>query len=75
MSAKIKVEEKHIEVPPEVLEIHLPSELVERMDEVVEFLDFGSKEDLIRCAIRRYVDRYLMIAKRTVTIREKPITG
>jgi metal-responsive CopG/Arc/MetJ family transcriptional regulator len=62
MSTKIKVDEKRIEVQPETLEIHLTPELVERMDDVVELLDLDSKEDLVRCAIRRYVDRYVIIA-------------
>jgi len=59
----------------EKLEVSLAPELVERMDEVVELLDLGSREELVRYAVRRYVDRYLMIAKRTVRTREKPITG
>ena len=42
----------------ERLEIQLTSELVERMDDVVELLDLGSREELVRCAIRRYVDMY-----------------
>jgi len=58
MSIERKVEEKRIEVKPETLEIYLAPELVERMDEVVELLDLGSREELVRCAIRRYVDRY-----------------
>lgn len=59
----------------ETLEIHLTPELVERMDDIVDLLDLGSKEELALCAIRRYVDRYFIIAKRTVRTREKPITG
>jgi len=51
----------------EKLEITLTPELVERMDDVVELLDLGSREELVQCAIRRYVDRYFIIAKRTVT--------
>lgn len=51
----------------EKLEIHLTPELVERMDDVVELLDLGSREELVRCAIRRYVDRYFIISKSTVT--------
>ena len=49
----------------EKLEIHLTPELVERMDEVVEFLDLGSREGLVRCAIRRYMDQYFIISKST----------
>ena len=62
MSTKIKVDEKRIEVQPETLEIHLTPELVKRMDDVVDLLDLDSKEELVRCAIRRYVDRYVIIA-------------
>ena len=51
----------------EKLEIHLTPELVERMDVVVELLDLGSREELVRCAIRRYVDQYFIISKSTVT--------
>ena len=50
----------------ERLEIHLAPELAERMDEVVELLGIGSREELALSAIRRYVDRYFIIAKRTV---------
>jgi len=49
------------------LEINLTPELVERMDVIVELLDLGSKEELIRCAIRRYVDRYFIIPKKIVS--------
>lgn len=42
----------------EKLEILLTPELVERIDAVVELLDLGSREELVRCAIRRYVDGY-----------------
>jgi len=48
----------------EKLEIPLTPELVERMDVVVELLDLGSREELVRCAIRRYVDRYPPLAKK-----------
>ena len=52
MSTKIKVDEKRIEVQPETLEIHLTSELVKRMDEVVNILSLDSKEDLVHCTIQ-----------------------
>ena len=51
----------------EKLEITLTPELLERIDEIVELLDLGSREELALSAIRRYVDRYFIIAKRTVT--------
>ena len=41
------------------LEISLTPELVERMDDLVELLDLGSREELVLCAIRRYVDSVL----------------
>jgi len=49
----------------EKLEITLTPELAERMDYVVELLDFVSRENLVLCAIRRYVDQYFIIAKST----------
>lgn len=49
----------------EKLEISLNTELVKRMDEVVELLDFGSREELIRCTIRRYIDQYYTMPKST----------
>ena len=52
MNSEIKVDEKSIEVLPEILEIHLTSDLVKRMDEVVEILGLDSKEDLVHCTIR-----------------------
>ena len=42
----------------EKLEISLTPELMERIDEAVELLDFNSREELARCSIRRFVDRY-----------------
>jgi len=42
----------------EKLEISLTPKLMERIDEVVELLDFKSREELIRCAILRFVDKY-----------------
>lgn len=40
------------------LEIPLTSEIAERIDEAVEFLDYGSREELVLCVIRRFLDRY-----------------
>jgi len=56
MSAKIEVDEKHIEVPPEELEIHLAPELVDMIDEVVNDLGFDSREELVRCTIRNMLN-------------------
>lgn len=44
----------------EKLEISLTSEIVEKLDNVVELLDLDSREELIQCAIRRYVDKYFI---------------
>lgn len=52
MSAKRKVEEKRIEVKPEILEIYLNPETIKRMDEVVNILGLESKEDLVHYTIR-----------------------
>ena len=40
------------------LEISLDPELLKRIDEVVELLGYNSKEELIRCAVLRFVDKY-----------------
>lgn len=40
------------------LSVSLSLELIERIDKVVELLDFNNREELIRCAILRFVDRY-----------------
>jgi len=52
MSAKRRVEEKHIELLSEILEIKLSPEIVKRMDEVVDILGLDSKEELVHCTIR-----------------------
>ena len=38
--------------------VPLDPELLERIDKVVELLGLNSREELIRCAIRRFVDKY-----------------
>jgi len=38
----------------------LSPDLVERVDVLVELIGFGSREELVRCAVRRYVDRYFI---------------
>ena len=45
-------------IPLEKLEISLSPELLERIDDVVELLDYKTREELIRCSVRRYVDKY-----------------
>ena len=42
------------------LEIVLKRELVEKMDTVIELLDLDSRDELIQCALRRYVDFYFL---------------
>jgi len=42
----------------EKLEISLTPELMKRIDEAVELLDYNSREELARCAILRFVDKY-----------------
>ncbi len=39
------------------LEISFTSEVAERLDEVVELLGYGSGEELVRCVMRRFLDR------------------
>lgn len=41
----------------------LSPELVERMDYVVKLIGYDSREELVRCAVRRYVDTYFPIGK------------
>ena len=36
----------------------LSPEIMERIDEAVEFLDYGSREELVLCVLRRFLDRY-----------------
>ena len=40
------------------LEISLDPEVVKRIDDVVELLGFNSREELIQCAIQRFIDKY-----------------
>ncbi len=44
--------------PLEKLEISLIPELMKKIDDVTELLDYGSKEELVICVIRRFLDRY-----------------
>lgn len=41
----------------------LSPEFIEKVDYVVELIGLGSREELVRCAVRRYVDKYFMISK------------
>ena len=40
------------------LEVSLSPEIMERMDEVVELLGYGSREELVLCVIRRFLDKH-----------------
>ena len=40
------------------MEISLPPELMKRIDEAIELLGYNSREELARCAISRFVDKY-----------------
>ncbi len=40
------------------LEDSLSPEVTERMDEVVELLGYGSREELVLCVLRRFLDQY-----------------
>ena len=39
----------------------LPTELVERMGEIIEFLGFGSEEEFVKVAVRRLLDEYAVL--------------
>jgi len=40
-----------------MLEISLTPEITESLDQVVELLGYGSKEELVLCIIRRFLDK------------------
>jgi predicted transcriptional regulator len=42
----------------------LQPELAERLDEVAELLDFRSREGFAKAAIRRLLDRYVILSGR-----------
>lgn len=48
----------HGEYLMEKLEISLTPELIERIDDTVEFLGYNSREELVHHIIRRFVDKY-----------------
>jgi len=47
----------------EKLEISLTPELIKRIDDVVELLDFHSREEFLSAAARRLMDHYSIISK------------
>lgn len=42
----------------ETVKVTLPAELVRLMEEVIEYLGFGSKEEFIMASVRRLLDYY-----------------
>jgi len=66
---KVKRSLGHLEYPAQVkplmekLEISLTLELMRRVDEIVELLSFGSREEFLMAAVRRLVDHYLIISE------------
>jgi len=46
------------------LEIALPTEIVDRIDEILEVLGFQSREEFVVAAVRRLVDRYTSLSVR-----------
>jgi len=40
------------------LEVSLSPEIAERLDEAVELLGYGSREELVLCVLRRFLDKY-----------------
>jgi len=46
------------------MEVALPVELVDRIDEVLEVMGFRTREELVIAAVRRLVDHYKSMAFR-----------
>ena len=44
------------------MEVALPVELVDRIDEVLEAMGFRTREELVIVAVRRLVDKYTSMA-------------
>lgn len=41
----------------------LPTELVERMGELIEFIGFSSEEEFVEAAVRRLLDEYTVLIR------------
>jgi Arc/MetJ-type ribon-helix-helix transcriptional regulator len=41
--------------------VDLPAELVDMMREVIEVFGFGSEEEFIKAAVRRLLDKYMVL--------------
>ena len=39
----------------------LPTELVKRMSEIIEFFGFSSEEEFVEAAVRRLLDEYAVL--------------
>ena len=44
--------------PLEKLEIFLTTEIMKKIDDATELLDYGSREELVICVLRRFLDKY-----------------
>ena len=44
------------------MEVALPAELVDRIDEILEAMGFRTREELVIAAVRRLVDKYTSMA-------------
>jgi len=40
------------------LEVSFTPEFAERLDEAVELLGYSSREELVLCVVRRFLDKY-----------------
>ena len=53
------------------LELSLPPEVAKRLEDAVELLGYGSREELVLCVLRRFLDEYVCslsgLADRTST--------
>ena len=47
----------------ERFEVSLPSEFVDGMGDVMELLDFGSVGEFVEAAVRRLLDRYVVLTR------------
>jgi metal-responsive CopG/Arc/MetJ family transcriptional regulator len=43
--------------------VDLPTELFERMGEVIEFFDFSCEEEFVKAAVRRRLDEYTVLIR------------
>jgi len=43
--------------------VDLPTELVKRMNELIEFFGFSSEEEFVEAAVRRLLDEYTVLIR------------